>query len=217
MNLLPLLPRRLRRAFTLVELLTVIAIIAILMGLLLSGLAKIKDRALRTDAAAQCANIITSAQAFHTDYGRFPNPLASAPAISADTIVGDPTGGSAAGNENLFNILRAIPQGTNANHALNPKKISFMQGRAVSDPAKPKGGFAQSGAYFDPWGAQYCVALDMDGDTQLTTLPYADFTGATKGPRVTVGAYSLGKDGKLGLSGSYRSGSDKSDDIISWQ
>lgn len=61
------------------------------------------------------------------------------------------------------------------------------------------------------------VALDVDSDNQLTLLPYTDFNGSTKGPRVGAWAYSLGKDGKFALGGSYRTGSDKSDDIISWQ
>ncbi len=61
------------------------------------------------------------------------------------------------------------------------------------------------------------VALDVDSDNQLTSLPYTDFNGPTKGPRGGAGAYSLGKDGQLALGGSYRTGSDQSDDIISWQ
>ena len=61
------------------------------------------------------------------------------------------------------------------------------------------------------------MALDVDSDNQLTTLPYTDFNGPTKGPRGGAGAYSLGKDGELALGGSYRTGSDQSDDIISWQ
>lgn len=217
MNLPPPLPRRLRRAFTLVELLTVIAIIAILMALLLPMLAEIRNRARNADAAAGGQSIIVAAKAYQTDYGKFPNPLAAAPATPADVIVGDPAGGASASNDNLFNILRAIPNGTNRDHALNPKKVPFFEGKTASDPAKPKNGFGSDGGYFDPWGAQYCVALDVDSDNQLTTLPYTDFNGPTKGPRVGAGAYSLGKDGKLGLGGSYRSGSDKSDDIISWQ
>ncbi len=217
MNLHPPFPRRLQPAFTLVELLTVIAIIAILMALLFPVLSIMMDRARRAQATADCLAVVTAAKAFQTDYGKYPNPFATVPATPVDAIAGDPAGGATAGSDDLFNILRAIPAGTNVGHALNPKKISFMEGRSASDPAKPKNGFGPSGAFFDPWGAQYCVALDLDGDNQLTTLPYTDFNGATKGPRVGVGAYSLGKDGKLGIGGSYRAGSEKSDDLISWQ
>lgn len=217
MNLHPPFHRRLRRAFTLVELLTVIAIIAILMALLLPVLWMMRERARVADATNSCLNIVVAAKAYQTEYGKFPNPLAAAPATPADVIVGETAGGATLGNDNLFNILRAIPAGTNGDHALNPKKVPFFEGKTASDPAKPKNGFGSSGGYFDPWGAQYCVALDTDADNQLTALPYTDFNGPTKGPRVGAGAYSLGRDGKLGLGGSYRSGGDKSDDIISWQ
>ena len=217
MTLPPPVSRRHRRAFTLVELLTVIAIITILIALLFPGLSVMRTRTHNPAAARVCQSIIVAAKAYQTDYGKFPNPLAAAPATPADVIVGDPEGRTAASNDNLFNILRAIPNGTNRDHAINPKKVVFYEDKTASNPAKPKNGFGSDGAYFDPWGAQYCVALDVDSDNQLTALPYTDFNGPTKGPRVGAGAYSLGKDGKLGLGGSYRSGSDKSDDSISWQ
>lgn len=202
-----------RSAFTLVELLTVIAIIAILMALLFPVLSIVMDRARKADATAACMGTVTAVRAYHTDYGKYPSALATAPANLADVIVGDTVGGAAAGNENLFNTLRAIPTGTNTDHALNARKVPFMEGRNARNSTAPKNGFAPNGAYYDPWGGQYCVALDADADNQLTTLPYADFTGATNSPRVGVGAYSLGKDSKLGKGGNFKD----SDDIITWQ
>lgn len=210
--------RRLQRAFTLVELLTVIAIIAILMGLLLPAIAIMVDRAHKADATHSCMAIVNAVRAYQTEYGKYPQALSTPPAMPADVIVGDTsTGGATAGNEHLFDVLRAIPNGTNASHALNPRKVVFFEGRSAKDPTAPKNGFATSGAFFDPWGAQYCVALDMDNDSQLTTLPYLDFNGATKGPRTGAAAYSLGKDGKLGLNGNLRDSSGLSDDVVTWQ
>ncbi|MCE9608987.1 MAG: type II secretion system protein [Chthoniobacter sp.] len=200
-------------AFTLVELLTVIAIIAILMALLFPLFIIIMDRVRKAEATAACTDTVTAVRAFHTDYGKYPSALATAPATLADVIVGDTVGGAAAGNENLFNTLRAISTGTNTGHVLNPRKVTYIEGRNAKSSTAPKSGFASSGAYYDPWGAQYCVALDADADNQLTTLPYADFNGAIKGPRFGIGAYSLGKDGKLGKDGSFKD----SDDIITWQ
>ncbi|MCE9610227.1 MAG: type II secretion system GspH family protein [Chthoniobacter sp.] len=216
-------PHRRSNAFTLVELLTVIAIIAILMGLLFPALNNAKDQARKTEARSACMGILAAVKAYNTEYNKYPYPLTgTAPATAADVIAGDTTvGGAAGGNENLFNTLRAKSAGTNANHVLNPRRISFFEGKDATSATAPKGGFvttgSSAGAFFDPWGAQYCVAIDLDYDNQLTTLPYTDFKTTTTYPQTGVGVYSLGKDGKLGVGGKFKDGSTNSDDIISWQ
>ena len=220
-------PRSRLHGFTLVELLTVIAIIAILMGLLFPVLGIIKDKAHYAAAKTACLGIITAVKAYNTEYGKYPEPRATAPSTPADAIVGESTGGAGGtvGNENLFNTLRAKAVGTNASHALNPRRIVFFDGKDAANTAAPKGGFGSSGAFFDPWGAQYCVAIDLDYDNQLGTLPYLDFPAA-KAPQTGCGAYSLGKDGVLGTKSTSGGTGDKyykstggipSDDVISWQ
>ncbi len=213
-------------AFTLVELLTVIAIIAILMGLLFPAISGAKDQARKAEAKTACMNILAAVRAYNTEYGRFPYPLTGTPpTTAADVIVGDVSIGRAvAGNEVLFNMLRARPIAPNTSHVLNPRRIIFFEGKDASNPTAPKGGFASTdsgstklGAFLDPWGAQYCVAIDLDYDNQLITLPYTDFRGTTTGPQTGVGAYSLGKDGALGVNGKFKDGSTASDDVISWQ
>ena len=204
------------QAFTLVELLTVIAIIAILMGLLFPVMNGVKEQARKAEAKTACAGIVTAVRQYHTEYGKYPITSSSTTPPAADVIVGDSVGSGTAGNENLFNILRAVASGTNANHALNPRRIVFFEGKNSANTTAPKGGFGPTGAFFDPWGAQYCVAIDFDYDNQLNTLPYTDFKGQTV-PQTGVGAYSIGKDGKLGTNGKFKDGSTTSDDIISWQ
>jgi len=216
-------PHRRLSAFTLVELLTVIAIIAILMGLLFPAMNSAKDQANKQKARAACMGILTAVKAYNTEYNKYPFPLAGTlPTTPADVIAGDTAvGGATGGNENLFNILRARAIGTNANHALNPRRIPFFEGKDASSATAPKDGFVttgtSAGAFFDPCGAQYCVAIDLNYDNQLNTLPYTDFKTATTFPQTDTGAYSLGKDGKLGVNGKFKDGSTNSDDIISWQ
>ena len=222
-------PRSHRRllAFTLVELLTVIVIIAILMGLIFAVGPMVITNANKAAAKTACLGIVTAVKAYNTEYGKYPEPRATAPSSAADAIVGETAGGASAGNESLFNILRAkaVAGGTNAGNALNPRRIVFFEGKDAANAAAPKGGFNAVGAFFDPWGSQYCVAIDLDYDNQLGTLPYLDFPVA-KAPQTGCGAYSLGKDGVLGTKISTGSTGDKyyrstsgvtSDDVISWQ
>src|SRR5438477_12153124 len=109
--------RRIRKqanAFTLVELLVVIGIIAILMGLLLAGGRAVQQQAKRTQAQNDLAQIVTAVNAFYTEYGKYP-------LVTADTIYG--TGGTSSAD--LFYALRAVALGANASNAINPRQIVF--------------------------------------------------------------------------------------------
>jgi prepilin-type N-terminal cleavage/methylation domain-containing protein len=237
-------PRSASAGFTLVELLTVIAIIAILMGLLFPAINIAREQARKTQAKTDCAQITAAVKAYYAEYGKYPLPTnAVTPNNPQDVIFGQSAGsslGSGFSNQQLFDILRNIDStgGTPAGqpNQYNPRAIIFFDAKTATDPTNPRGGFVpsnatasgmQPGAYMDPWGTEYFVDIDGDYNNQLTSLPYNDFQ-ATSAPYTGVGVFSLGKDQALGTrqggpggagDGYYKNQSTNlpSDDIISWQ
>jgi prepilin-type N-terminal cleavage/methylation domain-containing protein len=231
-------------AFTLIELLTVIGIIAVLMTLLFPAVNAVKENARRMDAKNTCVQIVTAVKQYYQEYGKFPpvvedaaaNP--TAPNAQRDTVVGDDAMSAPVPNNTLFHTLRAIAKPPNTDHQFNRRRISFFEGKAVASVTanKPRNGFYdrgpdgampppnQDGALFDPWGHQYGVIMDTNYDNRIDLVGfYTDFAGAEAdgglAPRQTVGAFSMGKDETLGKRNdrTYKRGTEVSDDVISWQ
>jgi prepilin-type N-terminal cleavage/methylation domain-containing protein len=221
-------------AFTLIELLTVIAIIAILMGLLFPALSGAKEQARRASASTAARNIVNAAKGYYNEYGKFP-PVPGALDGNINTSgyysYGDTTaGGCKVTNDNLFDILRAINRGVNNNHAMNKRQQKYFEMGKAKDPKNPRDGFADGneftkgqGQLMDPWGAQYCIVLDAaDAGTIDMSKFYSDLAGTQSVLRVSAAAFSMGKDnerGGKGYKGQFRkpSSNEAPDDIVSWQ
>lgn len=223
MNTMPLRRFTPPRAFTLIEILVVLAIIAILMALLFPALEKVREQARRAQARNDLGQIVLAVKNYSAEYGKYPSVEAAAP--DGDVLVGDADARATIDNGALMDTLRAIGRGLNDRHVLNPKRIVFLEGRTARDGAEPRAGFADKaeskkrGSFYDPWGRQYGVVMDTDSDNTLTLAgQYSDFVGENA-PRASVGAFSMGKDGKLGTKGDalFGKGTAMSDDVISWQ
>jgi prepilin-type N-terminal cleavage/methylation domain-containing protein len=221
-------------AFTLVELLTVIAIIAILMGLLFPAIQIVKDQANKVKAKTDIVNTVAAVKQYYTEYGKYPLTNQT---TNTDIVFGDassaPTGNPVSNNQ-LYDILRNYPNGNRTTPDGNPRQIVFFEGRnGIATSGNPRGGFASStmggsgtiGAFYDPWGAQYAIAVDGNYDN-FTPVPYLDFPAPTGGnvtaaDAVNVGcaAWSVGKDGQIGNKGDsyFKNNGTNSDDVISWQ
>lgn len=147
-------------AFTLVELLTVIAIIAILAGMLLPVISAVKKKALVMRATAEMTDLVTAIQAYDQAYGRFPVSQAEQTAAAAgyngnyDFTYGGTFKGSATPigtpvpaannmvllNSNVIAILmdytnfpyNSAIATVNNGHAYNPQSTKFLN-------AKPSG------------------------------------------------------------------------------
>src|ERR1700736_3795435 len=106
---------RARLAFTLIELLIVITIIAVLLGYLFPAFHGIQERAKKVQAKSDLAQIVTAINAFYTEYGQYPCAAQSGD-DSNDFCAGDDTT-----HAKLFTDLRGIQGMTDT--AVNPRII----------------------------------------------------------------------------------------------
>ena len=200
------------RAFTFIELLTVMVLITILAGLAYPTFISIMERARKTQAKNDLTQIVTAVNAFYTEYGKYP-------LVTADNTIYGP---AARPNADLFYTLRAVASGANASNAANPRVIVFISPPDVKDSANPRSGIgtaaANLGQYFDPWGKPYNVEIDGGYDNTVAN-PYTANAGATPNLQLGVIAWSLGADGNgatAAASGDKKTGV-YDDDVISWQ
>jgi len=204
---------RTKNGFTLIELITVIAIILILMGLLFPAIGGIKDSAKKVQAKNDITNIVTAVKAYYTEYGKYPVVSALVSGTSNTTF-----GGTAKTNTNdlLFNILRVNSSAWTADEAaMNPRLIVFIEVPTTKNTDAPKAGISsKDNQFYDPWGKPYNICIDTGYANQIVN-PYADAPGGAQiGTGVVV--WSFGKDGVQGTKGG-NANYQGSDDVISWQ
>jgi prepilin-type N-terminal cleavage/methylation domain-containing protein len=218
--------------FTLLELLTVLAILGILLTLLVSSISNAIQQARKASAGAAVKNIAHATRAYLLDYGKYPAVAApTGPDDSRIILVGEPESLATTSNADLFNTLRAIAVGKNENHKLNPRRQRYYEDRVAKNMKPPRGGFADgslfppelAGCYLDPWGRQYCIATDADGDDTLDLSPiFSDLTGPGNLVRQNPAVFCLGIDGIRGARGyeglfQKPDGTTPPDDIVSWR
>jgi len=216
-------------AFTLIELITVIAIILVLMGLLFPAVNSVKQSAWKAQAKNDIVNLVTATKAYYTDYSQYPLNSTQA-AWNYNVVYGDPNGQFSSAD--LCNILRAIPDANyNQGNQLNPKLTVFLDLNNVKNPANPRSGIVTAnfktsngynlkpGAYVDPWGDEYVVFIDGSyrGDVSNNGGLNEYFYWNEQPPlrvRVGVCGVSMGPDRTRGTSGnSIFTGSD---DVATW-
>ncbi len=224
--------RRFRAGFTLVELLTVIAIIAILAAMLLPVLAAAKTHALKIKAGLQERDIVTAITAYNSDYGRFPvspavqnqaNANAATPGKNPDftyggsfqtgagaTLVGTvlPSVGAPITNDEVMAILLDITNypgagpTANANFQKNPRQIAYLNAKVV-DTNNTMNGVGQDLVYRDPWGNPYVITMDLNYDELCNDTYYGTAAVSQSGANKTTGFNGLVNNIDANGSGSH--------------
>jgi len=158
------------KAFTLIELLTAISIVAVLMSLFYAVTAKVKETAKAASAKNDLVQIVGAVNSFYSDYGVYP---ITPPVSGSGTEVT-----FASDNSDLMYTLRGVAQGANAGNVLNTHETVYLDVPGVKNPLSPKSGI-YNGIWYDPWGPQigkpesgvYHVRID-GSYSNMVTDPY---------------------------------------------
>ncbi len=184
-----------KKAFTLIELLTVIAIIGVLAGLLFPAIKSALQKAEIAQAQNDVKNIEAAVKAFYTEYGKWPNawPPTISPIndVSYGAIANSGTynANSSRGyyeNYWLMDVLRAIPDSGslscgNGGTLSSPLTTPINSRGIVFLTVPPKSlrivtpNANNSPDYVDPWGNPYQVTVDASYDGICSNLAGSAF------------------------------------------
>ena len=178
-----------RYSFTLVELLTVIAVIAILAGIAIPVVIGMQSKGKETAARADMNAIKIALTQFKTDYSIFPvaqpNPVADT-RMRAAFKSGD-TGTQDSAIDSMISELTTFAAAPDESNAPAPATMTYntKKRKYLDAPAKPVApvftvGSVTSGFIkLDPWGRRYNIALDTDYNKKLELTTAFLGTGST--------------------------------------
>lgn len=147
--------------FTLIEILTVMSIIAILAGMIFAGTKSGIEAARKTQARSLAMNLRTAAMAYFDEYRRMPVPKGKSGSDHIDFATDD----------SFMDIL--LGADTQSGIDGNPRGIVFFDGR----PAKPATGQTYrngvnlnnngGGSLWDPWAHLFGVRMDVSNRNRM--------------------------------------------------
>ena len=187
------------RGFTLVEVLVVIAIIAVLAGIMVPVVARAKVKSKVAVSRIQMSELSAAIKSYKNDYERFPIPTSSLENSWGDVTFSSDFG-SGYENSKLIEIL------INPEHQRNPKKNTYLRLDESGEYKDAKqAGLSLDGFYLDPFGNEYVITMDKDRDGRCFDEYYAKQTS-----RALIGLKTTEK------SRSGKSGNSYSGEVMIW-
>ncbi len=222
------------RAFTLVEMLVVIAIIGILAGILLPVLAGMQTRAKIMQAKTEMKNLEAAIKGYEGEYQRMPASKGAevAAAVAVDPSQQDFTFGTfslvdaqgnafptavltgkgyEANNSEVMRIIMDRDAAPNEKSARNPRHHVFFTAKEAKTD-RSSGISAKDDVFRDPWGNPYIITIDMNDDNKCRDSYYNNITNTVN---ASVMLWSFGPDRKIDANSSINSFN--KDNVLSWK
>lgn len=207
-----------RHNFTLVEMLTVIAIIAILASIVTPVVIISKQRGLKSRAESEITSIISALKQLDADYGKVLKKTATPNTyeIGSQTVTADDNIATVTGT--VYDAMIAelsAPKNSGLTVSVNKRKKVYLEPQKGFNPAEAYTG--QTGLlYRDPWGNPYKIMVKVTKDDELKLHDTKTIVG-------NYAVYSFGPDKKdnngcsADLDACISTGDHKNhDDIASW-
>lgn len=186
------------RAFTLIELLTVISIIAILSAISVNVIKGVKERSSVGLAKTELAALSQALEMYKLQYGDYPQ-TGNASNSSLSAAVASATDAQGI----LFNALTGKRGPLSTNFPMNGKAYVDLARFKLQDPATmPATGKTQAAnAFVDPWGNHYLYYYKTGSPAVWNKTP--SYIMLSVGPDETTGITSVSGDGSTALATSW--------------
>ena len=207
------------RRFTLVEMLTVIAIISILAGLVIPIVIISRQRGRETQAKSDIAAIVSAIKKLDADYSKMLYKDGTNYKIGGKDV--DVSSDIATIDGEVYDAMIAelsAPKAKDVSVSVNKRKRSYLEPKKGFDPTKTYSDQKDT-LWRDPWGKPYKVYVKVTRDGELELPGCKD----DKTIAADVAVYSFGANGtddkgcNVELDECISSGTHKNhDDIASW-